>query len=81
MGGTQELFEKSHTQRNRFFDIPNGVDQAERIRVGEIDEVLIEDLVGAIAHEKVAGFVHGPAPFFIALQGCLVMAFRCFSES
>ena len=48
------MLEQSHAKRNRFFDVANGVDEAKCVRVGEIEEMLVENFVGAIADKEIS---------------------------
>ena len=76
-----DLFQEGHAQRDGFFDISNGVDETEGVGVCEIDEMLVEDFIGAITHQQVSKGSARSCSFFITLQGCLVMALRSFSVS
>ena len=49
-----DLFQEGHAQRDGFFDISNGVDETEGVGVCEIDEMLVEDFIGAITHQQVS---------------------------
>ena len=60
------LFEQSHAKRYWFFDIAYGVDEAQCVWMCEIEKMLVQNFVSAIANQEIA---QGPCSVLLFLHG------------